>query len=414
MKREFFLFWMLNVCRLLVGLVFIFSGFVKGIDPLGSVYKFSDYFAAFGWSWLQPLALILSVVLSTAEFLIGVALVVSLRMRTTSWATLVFMTFFTILTLVIAITNPVTDCGCFGDALIISNWQTFYKNLVLLAMAVLVFTYRANFKPQRSAIQEWSFIGIVATLSIVLSLYCLLHLPIIDFRPYRVGTDIVKSMEIPEGMPLDEYTTYLYYEKDGSVQQFTLENYPWEDSTWTWVETRSVLVKKGFEPPIHNFSLTSREGVDITNEVLSDEDYVLLMISHSLDKATDKQLIRANTLAKELNSRGIRFLGVTASPSAIMDGMVLEQTPDIEYVTADEITLKTIVRSNPGFLLLHRGTVLGKWSHRDLPEIKEGLDNLISWSLLYQRGRLDRINILLIACLFIVMVSAFFSWTRKR
>lgn len=355
--------------RVIVGLVFIFSGFVKGIDPLGSAYKFHDYFLAFGMPFMDTISLGLSVFLSTAEFIIGISLLMGTRMRLTAWLVLIFMTFFTILTFIIALTNPVTDCGCFGDALIITNWQTFIKNLILMSFVLFIFVQRNKFQQFYPAYAEWASLLVAIAGFLILIYHSYQHLPPIDFRPYQVGANIPEKMKIPEGAPVDEYETLLYYEKDGDVQEFTMDNYPWDDSTWTWVETKSVLMKKGYEPPIHNFTIVSADGFDITEEVLSAQQPVFLLISHNLKEANIENLEKANAIASYCKSGNCLFYGLTASPGEVIEG-VNDQVPlDFDFYFTDEVTLKTIIRSNPGLLTLDSGTITGKWHGNDIPDI---------------------------------------------
>ena len=214
--------------RIITGIVFIFSGFVKGVDPLGSTYKFTDYFNAFHLGFLEPVALPLAVFLSSTELVLGITLLIGYRMRVTAWVLLLFMSFFTILTLILALTNPVTDCGCFGDALILTNWQTFFKNIVLMIFVLVIFTGRFKYSTIRQPLTEWIVVAFFFAATVIFSLYNYMHLPVLDFRPYSIGTNIREGMTIPEGAPEDVYSTELIYKnkKTGQEKSFTLENFP--------------------------------------------------------------------------------------------------------------------------------------------------------------------------------------------
>ena len=358
-----------NVARYIMAVVFIFSGFVKAIDPLGSAYKFSDYFEAFGMTFLAPITLLLAILLSNAELLIGLCLFFRIRMKITSWALTIFMLFFTILTLLIALTDPVSDCGCFGDALILTNWQTFFKNLFFLVPTVVIFHQRNNFEAVFKIGIEWAFVGVLAVFGVLLSVYNLRNLPLLDFRPYRIGSNITEGMQVPEGKPVDEYMAVVVYEKEGIQKEFTLDapEKPWNDSSWTWVETRNVLVKEGYKPPIHDFSLTSRDGDDITASVLGDPGYTWLIVACDLDKTDKEGLKEVNEFILKALGNGYRAYGMTASLSGIIDQTEKELDLDFEFYTTDDITLKTIVRANPGLILLKDGTVIGKWHFRNIP-----------------------------------------------
>ncbi|MGB8491753.1 MAG: BT_3928 family protein, partial [Bacteroidales bacterium] len=301
------------ISRIITGLVFIFSGTIKAIDPLGSAYKFGDYFEAFGLGFLQPLALPLAILLCTAEFFAGVSLLTGFRQKPGIWLTVLLMGLFTPLTLVLAISNPVSDCGCFGDAIHLTNWQTFGKNLVLLAFVIILFSGRKHIKPVSGQATEWVAMSFISLLFIAFSLANLRYLPLIDFLPYRVGANIPENMTIPEGKPVDEYKTTFIYEKDGIKKEFSLDNYPEGDSTWKFIDQKSILVKKGYTPPVHDFSITSPGGEDITGKILDNGGYTLLMISVKLEKAARKRLEEGFALRGELASGGIDFYVISAS-----------------------------------------------------------------------------------------------------
>jgi uncharacterized membrane protein YphA (DoxX/SURF4 family) len=350
-------------CSVITGLVFMFSGTVKAIDPLGSAYKFQDYFGAFHLNFLQPLALPLAILLCTAEFMAGFSVLTGYRQKAGIWGVMIFMLIFTPLTLILAITNPVSDCGCFGDAIHLTNWQTFGKNIVLLVLVLILFTGRKRVQSLYNQAKEWVHLTVVMVLFVGFSLLNLRYLPLLDFLPYKAGNNIPENMRIPEGKPFDEYSTSFIYEKDGEEKEFTLENYPADDSTWKFVDQKSVLVKKGYQPPIHDFSITTREGADITEQILNEEGYTLLMISKKLEDARRVHLEKGFELGVHCLTEGAGFYVVTASGS----DMLGEYGNGLALCTADETTLKTILRANPGYLLLKGGTITGKWSWADVP-----------------------------------------------
>ncbi len=368
--------------RLFVGIVFLFSGFVKAIDPLGSTYKFIDYFEAFHLSFLEPIAFPLAILLGGAELVIGFCLFTRLRMQLASWLVLIFMAIFTPITLVLAINNPVTDCGCFGDAIILTNWQTFWKNIILLVFTLVVFLQRNNFGKQYEPFVEWMLASSFFLLTIAFSVYCYQHLPVLDFRPYKVGVNLPEGMAIPEDAEPNVYETILIYEKDGVQKEFTEENYPWQDTTWKWVETKSVLIKKGYEPPIHDFSITTPEGFEITDEFLQYQGNSFLIVAYDMAKANRKAFSDLNEIALAADERNIPVYCLTSSTVEEINKVKSEIPLAFEVYTADEITLKTIVRSNPGLLMLNDATITGKWHYNDLPDpqaIRE--KNLLSFGI---------------------------------
>ncbi len=366
-----------HISRFVVGIVFIFSGFVKAVDPLGSTYKFLDYFEAFGMDFLSFIAFPLAILLSSVEFVIGFSLLFSTRKKITTWALLLFMAFFTILTFILAIYNPVSDCGCFGDAIIMTNWQTFYKNIFLMVFTIILFYKKDKFETSWSIKKQWQFISIPFIFSVLISIYCYNNLPIIDFRPYNVGTYIPEKMIIPDNAPKAEYKTILVYQKKGKEKKFTMENLP--DSTWQWVSTENELISEGYIPPIHDFTIATPMGNDITDVVLNDNKFTFLFIAYNLDKTDHKNMEAVNqiaTLAKE--SGNCNFIGLTSSVDSEIEEFIEETKAEFAFFNTDEITLKTIVRSNPGIVLLKKGTILDKWHHRNIPSTDEILEEYLN------------------------------------
>lgn len=359
-----------HIARLITGLVFMFSGIVKGIDPLGFAYKITDYFHAFHLMHFDSLAVTLSFLACGAEFIIGAALVLNIAPRIFSWFLLGFMVFFTVLTFVLALTNPVTDCGCFGDAIKLTNWQTFYKNLVLLPLSILV-VVRSKELGNNSISRNFAFFVLSVGLFAFISGYSYQYLPILDFRPYSVGTYLPENMSVPEGMPKDEYETILVYQKDSVKKEFTMANYPWQDSTWKWKETRTILKKKGYQPAIHDFILTDSLGNDFTSELLDDTSFTIMMIAHNISKTNELGLLKAVPLANlAKHNSSIKFVALSATAQEQTDALVNKLHLNYRFGSADETMLKTVIRANPGFLLMHKGTVLGMWSWRDVPSDK--------------------------------------------
>ncbi len=360
--------------RIILGIVFIFSGFVKTIDPLGSAYKFSDYFNAFRLEFLDGLALPLAILLSAFELTLGIVLILGYRRKIVYWILMWFMSFFTVLTFVLAIFNPVTDCGCFGDALILTNWQTFLKNAVLMVFVLSLYMHRKIEPDNNNLVREWIMVICIYGGIMGMSAWNYNHLPLLDFRPYKIGTVIREKMEIPEGAPMDEYETTLIYKnkESGKSDVFTIENYPRDTLVWEFESSNSKLVSKGFEPPIHDFAIMDEDGADIADEILADKGYSLLMISQDLSKAKESALLKARDWSQlEILANNFTFYAVTASPED--DVKIVSESNGLGYgfFAADQVMLKTIVRSNPGFLLMKNGTIVGKWGWRDFPAIEE-------------------------------------------
>jgi uncharacterized membrane protein YphA (DoxX/SURF4 family) len=401
-------------CRIIVGLVFIFSAFVKDIDPLGSAYKFIDYFEAFHISFLDFSALPLSILLCTVELATGINLLLGIRMRITSYILIIFMTGFTILTFFLAIFNPVSDCGCFGDAIILTNWQTFWKNIIIFLPAAVVFYSRKRYVPFYSADVEWRMTGAFVLLGILISVHCYRNLPIIDFRPYKTGANIPENMLIPEGAPEDEYETILVYEKDGIPKEFATNNFPWQDTTWKWVETKQKLIKKGYEPPIHNFTITTSEGYDITDHMLEDKDYSFLLIADDLTKTNVNAFGKIDKLAELCKNSNCSFYCLTSSTNEQIIEFKDEVNTDFDFYTTDEITLKTIIRSNPGLMLIREGNIIGKWHYNNFHIFNDPGNNFSSLVLDTLRKDKEKLLVWLFIVSFFLIICLNHMWLTAR
>ncbi|MDR0745744.1 MAG: triose-phosphate isomerase [Mediterranea sp.] len=390
---------LINVCRFLLAAVFIFSGFVKAVDPFGSTYKIQDYLEAFGISAWFPsfFPLLGAIALSTLEFALGVMLFFGIRKGTATLLTLFLICFMTPLTLYLAIADPVSDCGCFGDVWILTNWETFTKNIVLLLAAFVAFKWRYLIIRFISPKSEWLASLYSVIFILILSIYCLIHLPILDFRPYRVGVNIREDMSIPPDAKPGVYESIFILEKNGERKEFTLDDYP--DSTWTFVDVRTALKEKGYEPPIRDFCMKSLEtGDDITAEVLDDKNYTFLLIAHRIEGADDSNIDLINEIYDYSVERGYAFYCLTSSPEDEIEQWKDKTGAEYPFCLTDDMTLKTIVRANPGLALIKDGTILKKWSNNEFPDeyvLTDSLDKLrlgeerstdlhkIGWTLLW-------------------------------
>ena len=361
-----------SISRTLLGLVFIFSGVVKAIDPLGTVYKIEDYLKAFGgfFTELLPMAEVAAWALIILELLLGVCMVLNIRTQWTAWVSLLFYLVMTPLTLYIALTNPVSDCGCFGDAVVLTNWQTFWKNVVLIILAIVLVACRKHTRQLWSNWMEVVFTVLTIVAAVAFMTWTRLHLPLKDFRPYKVGNHLPTLMEYPEDAEPDVYEYSFVYEKDGVEQTFTLENYPKGDSTWTFVRSNSKLIKKGYEPPIHDFEIINAEGEDLTWDILESEEPVTLVVMYDLKKADKKQMAKVEALLgdeamrQEGDEAGVYIL--TGSGTDDIINFCLEYPALSDCIcTCDPVTLKTIVRANPGAIVVQNGTVMDKYNLRD-------------------------------------------------
>ena len=361
------------VSRILVGITFIFSGFVKAVDPVGSQIKIGEYLSVYGMDWLIPMALIAGIVLCTLEFVLGASLLFGAKPRLVAPAALILMAFFTIQTLFSAIFNPVSDCGCFGDALKLTNWVTFYKNVVLIVLAFILFLARKEIKPLFSGFPEWNVVGIAALVILFVSINSYRFLPMIDFLPYKTGKDIKMQMIIPESAPRDVYKTVLIYRNKNSkeTKEFSDNNIP-NDDVWEWIETKNELIKKGYTPPIHDFSISKLNGEDMTEQFLNEEGYRILIVQEQLKNSLPRGQKKLNDLVSKLmKDNEVKVWALTSSVEADIKNYSEKNNVNYPFYNTDQTTLKTIIRSNPGVLLLKNNVILKKWPSRRIPEPKD-------------------------------------------
>ena len=412
---------LVNLSRTLLALTFIFSGFVKAIDPLGSQYKIAEYLEAAQLSayipdWAQ---LILSVGLSAIEFTLGVMLLLAIRRRLASKLSLIMMVVMTLVTLWLTVSNPIQDCGCFGDAIHLTNTQTFIKNLILLTAAIVLACwplYQVRFVSKTNQWIAFYFTIVFIVTASTLSLY---HLPIFDFRPYYIGQNIKKGMEIPKGAKLTTYKTTFICEKNGVTKEFTENDYPYNDSTWVFKDTHQEILEKGYEPPIHDFSITDEKtGEDLTDSILTKDGYTFLLIAPVLERADDSNFGEIDAIYEYAKENGYGFYGLTASTDKAVKHWRDITGAEYPFYTMDGTTLKTIIRSNPGLVLLYKGTIINKWSHNDLPkqaELNAPL-SLIEVGREPENETWTKIVLILICYIFpltlLIVADRIWSWTR--
>ena len=319
-----------NIARLVLAVTLILSGFVKAVDPLGTQYKIQDYLTAMGLGGIVPdlLTLSTSVLLSGLEFILGICLLFAIRRRFVSKVVLVMMVPMTMLTLWLAIADPIHDCGCFGDALVLTNWQTLWKNVVLLALAVIVWRWPLLMPRLIGESNQWIVFNYSSLfILLVVALRSLYTLPQFDFRPYYIGADI----------------------REGWQKMIEGEDSPYADF----------------------FIESINDGEDITEQVLNDKGYTLLLIAPHLEQADDSQLDELNRIYDYSVEQGYPFYCLTASSAKAISRWQDMTGAEYPFCQTDDITLKTMIRSNPGLMLLKDGKVIRKWSHNALPEEEE-------------------------------------------
>lgn len=361
----------MGVVRLALSLTFLFSGSVKLIDPRGTQYKIEDYCTAFGIGGLLPesMPLALSCMLAVAEFLIAIHLLFGMHRRFASSLAVSFMLIMTPLTLYLALKNPVSDCGCFGDALVLSNWQTFWKNVLLLVCSCLALRYYRWMPRFVTRKNQW----MVALYSFVFAClfmgYNLWHLPLIDFRPYHVGADIRRAW-YDDQQQTGQFQTTFIMEKDGVQQEFSIEDYP--DSTWTLIDTRTIQTESAKRSGVGDlFIQDAQSGEDITEQVLLSKGYTFLLVAPYLEKANDGVMGELLSLYDYSMKSGHNFYCLTSSCEQAIENWKEMTGAEYPFCLVDAIVLKTMIRSNPGLMLLKDGKVVGKWPSTALPWPKQ-------------------------------------------
>jgi uncharacterized membrane protein YphA (DoxX/SURF4 family) len=349
--------------RIIIGLVFIFSGFVKGIDPLGTVYRMDDYFAVFNLPWMSAFSLWLTIFLCVVEFTLGVSLLLNLWIRKTAWVLLLMMMYFTILTFFDAVYNLVPDCGCFGDALKMTNLQTFLKNIFLMALVVPVFIWRKQFKSIFSQPIDFMLVCLTAIVFASLSVYCYRHLPLIDFMGWKEG----KNVKPGDSKPVIFYVKYKN-KLTGEEKEYVSPNYPWNDSVWLsqWIfQSQRVVDPNGDQSLM--LRVQDEYGGDFTPVVFDNVDYQFILVACDLKTTRVESIHRMLPFYKKAMADGYAFFGLTSMSFPDIRKFKLANGVAIDFYQADDVVLKTMVRSNPGLILMKNGYVIRKWAFRDFP-----------------------------------------------
>jgi uncharacterized membrane protein YphA (DoxX/SURF4 family) len=356
-----------HIFRVLTSSLFMFSGFIKVNDPKGFGYKLEEYFGVFGIDFLNPIATGLAIFICVTEMALGIALLLGWQKRFTLWSLLLMMVFFTFLTFYSAWFNKVTDCGCFGDFLKLTPWQSFSKDVVLLVLIGWMFWRQHNLVPLAPGKVMTPIFVVFSLMSLGVGVYTCQNLPLFDFLPYAVGKNIPEGMKIPEGAPQDVYSDTWYYKVNGTVQEFTTEQAPWDIDGAEFVDRKSVLISKGYQPPVHDFSISNRDGEDYTEDFIL-ADRCLLVTARVLSDGPADAWQQLRALRSSADSLGVRFAILTAStPEEIQAFETAHGAPWPLYIT-DGTTLKTMLRSSPGLMYLKKGTVVNKWPAADLPD----------------------------------------------
>ncbi len=355
-----------TLLRILVGGLFLFSGFIKANDPLGFAYKLEEYFGVFGTDVFIPYATLIAMFITLFEMVLGFSLLIGARKKLVLWLLLLLIIFFTFLTFWSAYFNVVTDCGCFGDFMKLTPWQSFTKDIVLLVMIIGLFIGQKQIRPLFPTRSDWKIIGVFKFAVIAFMVYSWYYLPLWDLRAYKVGSSIPAGMAIPEGAPLDEYKDTWMYRVNGEVKEYTTDQAPWDIAGAEFVDRKTVLIKKGYTPPIHDFTITTIGGDEFTDDFLQAE-VAIVFVAYDLSKSRESAWEEVSALLKWADMQQYKAAVLTASTADQLDAFAQKHTGEYPFYITDGTTLKTIVRSNPGLMVLKKGTVAGLWPSTALP-----------------------------------------------
>lgn len=371
--------WWLWAARIFVGLLFIFSGLVKINDPLGFSYKLEEYFEVFHIAFLNGLAVYIAVLLCALEIIFGFGLLIGVRAISVAWGLLILVVFFGFLTFYSAYFNVVQTCGCFGDAIPLTPWQSFSKDMFLLVLVLVLFFNRKRIAPLFTAKTGDQLLVLATIIAIGIGVYTYNFLPVIDFLPYKVGANLVDEMKTPPGAKPDEFelTYHLKNKKTKALKVMTDKDYLksniWKDNNWEIIgNPESRLVKTGFTPKIRDLNIQDAQGNNYTKELLSNPYYCLVIVAYDL-KQTDEDAINSLSALALNFSEHFNTRTVLLTSNSAHDAQAFAKTHKLvsEIFYADEVPLKTMVRANPGILLLKDGIVINKWHYHSVPNFDE-------------------------------------------
>lgn len=367
-----------NFARYITGLLFIFSGFIKANDPIGFAYKLEEYFNVFGLDFLNNASVTIAIILCGIEMILGALLLLGFWRKITIWGLLILIVFFTFLTFFSAYSGSVKSCGCFGDAIPLTPWQSFYKDLVLLILIGYIFLNQKKLMPvSEDRYTENIVTAAIIIISLGVGIYTFNFLPFFDFLPYKQGNNLPSLMEIPEGAVLDEFETIYHLENVNTGEtksmndKMYLETEIWKDENWQIVGTpESRLINAGYQPPLYDLLITDSSGTDQTDVLLTRPGYHLLVVAYDLEESSIRGLKEIERLTDTLQQT-LQIPTVLLTSSSAETSARIFETHDLDFTVlyADAVPLKSMVRANPGLILLKDGTVVKKWHYHVTPSI---------------------------------------------
>lgn len=359
-----------QISRILVGVLFIISGFIKANDTIGFSYKLVEYFEVFHTPVFIDYAVPIAMLICIFEIMVGVVLLIGAYSKLNAWLLLLMIVFFTWLTGYSAVTGKVTDCGCFGDAIKLKPVESFIKDLVLLVFIVIIFIGHKHIKPLVNPTIQTIGISVALLVTTAFTLYTYMFLPKIDFLPYKVGNDIKALMTYPEGAARDSFEMVFIYEKDGKQVELGMSDLGKIDDTYKFVDRKDKLIKEGYKLPIHDFKLYDANNIEYTDTFLNDNNYKLVIVQKDVKasrQGTEAQLAKVSS---DFQQAGFNVWGLTASAPEFVEAYRHEYQLAYNYYTMDATPLKSMVRSNPGVMLMKGNVVVKKWSSYAIPSME--------------------------------------------
>ena len=353
-----------NLSRLLVGALFIFSGFIKANDPMGFGFKLEEYFEVFGMHFLIPAAMMMAIIICVSEVWLGILLLLGKRPKFTVVLLLGMIVFFTFLTFYSAYFDKVTDCGCFGDAIPLTPWQSFTKDLILLVLILILFKGQKHIQPllPDGLTQKITWIGTAA--SIIFPLYTYRYLPVIDFRPYKIGADLVEQMKT---IKQPDIQIVFIYEKNGETFEFDMNTLPSDLGTYTYVDRKENIIDPGKPAPIHDFVFTNDKSEEVTNVFLDKKGYKILSVQYDLERTDLSKMAALEDLASDLKALNVASFHISSGTKEQLATL----NTSLTYYSGDKTMLKTVIRSNPGIVLFKDNVIVMKWPSTRFPSVED-------------------------------------------
>lgn len=358
-----------GLSRIIVGALFIFSGFIKANDPLGFSYKLNEYFELFGMAFLNPVSVYLAMLICAAEIVLGLATLLGSSMKITTTLLLLMIIFFTWLTGYSAVTGKVTDCGCFGDAIKLTPWQSFYKDVILLILIGILWARRNQIRSIFSVHRQSFLITASAVISLVFTFYCFTFQPVKNFLKFKIGSDVRALTVLPPDAPKDSFEINFIYKVNGEMKTYTMEQLGELPEGAEYVDRKDRLVRAGAGPAVKDFVIARNGNSDVTEEVRDSPGYKLIIVAYTLDKSSKRAFKKLRELALDLqkDNPDIKIYCLTATDAEKAEAFRHEHQLPFEFLRADGTLLKGMIRSNPGLMLWNGSVIVDTWSAPSIP-----------------------------------------------